>query len=158
MRHGTQRGGRSAAGQTSAGARRQGTAGDGSEAHETRLAAAEGRGTHSQFDTGSNAGVLWGSELLGFTPTQLRAIRVDAAKATYRLSRGQNAATTMLANAQATGGKNIDPAFRHHRQVILAWSTGVLEGTPDLDTMQAALRDSLARHNHLKRLGAAPRT
>ena len=95
--------------------------------------------------TGSNAGVLWGSEVLGFTPTQLQSIRDDAAKATYRLSRGQNATTTMLANAQAAGGKNIDPAFRHHRLVILAWATGVWEGTPDLDTIQAALRGSLAR-------------
>ena len=55
--------------------------------------------------TGSIAGVLWGSEVLGFTPTQLHSIRVDAAKATCRLSRGQNAATTMLANAQAAGEK-----------------------------------------------------
>ena len=101
--------------------------------------------------TGSNAGVLWGSEVLGFTPTQLQSIRVDAAKATYRHSRGQNAATTILANAQATGGKTIDPAFRHHRLVILAWATGVWEGTPDLDTMQAALRGSLARLSRLKR-------
>ena len=61
----------------------------------------------------------------GFTPPQLRAIRVDAAKATYRLSRGQNAATTMMAHAQAAGAKNIDPAFRHHRQVVLVWVTGV---------------------------------
>ena len=37
------------------------------------------------------------------------------------------------------------------RQVILAWATGVWEGTPDLDTMQAALRGSLARLSHLKR-------
>ena len=57
----------------------------------------------------------------------------------------------MLANAQASGGKNIDPAFRHHRLVILAWATGVWEGTPDLDTMQAALRGSLARLSRLKR-------
>ena len=56
-----------------------------------------------------------------------------------------------LPNAQATGGKNIDPAFRHHRLVILAWATGVWEGTPDLDTMQAALRGSLARLGRLKR-------
>ena len=49
-----------------------------------------------------------GSEVLGFTPTQLRAIRVDAAKATCRLSRGQNAATTMIAHAQAAGSKSID--------------------------------------------------
>ena len=56
--------------------------------------------------TGSNVGVLWGSEVLGFTPTQLQSIRVDAAKATYRLSRWQNAATTMLANAQARGQKH----------------------------------------------------
>ena len=101
--------------------------------------------------TGSIAGVLWGSEVLGFTLTQLQSVRVDAAKATYRLSRGQNAATTMLANAKAAGAKNIDPAFRHHRQVILAWATGVWEGTPDLDTMQAALCGSLARLSHLKR-------
>ena len=74
---------------------------------------------------GSNAAVLWGSEVLGFTLTQLRAIRVDAAKATYRLSRGQNAATTMMAHAQAAGAKNTDPAFRRHRQVVLAWATGV---------------------------------
>ena len=49
------------------------------------------------------------------------------------------------------GAKNIDPAFRHHRLVILAWATGDWEGTPDLDTMQAALRGSLARLSHLKR-------
>ena len=100
--------------------------------------------------TGSNAGVLWGSEVLGFPPTQLQAIRVDAAKATFRLSRGQNAATTVMAHAQAAGAKNVDPAFRHHQQVILAWETGVWEGTPDLDTMQAALRSALAWLSHLK--------
>ena len=108
--------------------------------------------------TGSNAGCFGGSEVLGITPTQLQSIRVDAAKATYRLSRGQNVATTMMAHAQAAGDKNIDPAFRHHRLVILAWATGVWEGTPDLDTMQAALRGSLARLSppHSGR-GAAPR-
>ena len=47
-----------------------------------------GRHTRKLALTGSNAGVLWGSEVLGFTPTQLQSIRVDAAKATYRLSRG----------------------------------------------------------------------
>ena len=52
----------------------------------------------------------------------------------------------MLANAQAAWGKIIDPAFRHHRLVILAWATGVWEGTPDLDTMQAALRGYLRAH------------
>ena len=84
--------------------------------------------THSQssLSLALNAGVLWGSEVLGFTPTQLQSIRVDAAKATYRLTQGQNAAITMLANAQAAEAKNIDPAFRHHRQVILAWATGSL--------------------------------
>ena len=84
-------------------------------------------GAHTRNLTlaGSNAGVLWGSEVLGFTPTQLKAIRFNAAKATFRLSRGQNAATIMMAHAQAPGAKNIDPAFRHHRQVVLAWATGV---------------------------------
>ena len=91
--------------------------------------------------TGSNAGVL----------SQLKSIRIDAAKATYRLSRGQNAATTMLALAQAGGAKNVDPAFRHHRQVVSAWATGVWDGTPDLDTMQAALRGAIARLSRLKR-------
>ena len=115
-------------------------------------AAAQGRGTIAiLLSLALNAGVLWVSEVLGFTPTQLQSIRVDAAKATCWLSRGQNAATTMLANAQAAGGKNIDPAFRHHRLVILAWATGVWEGTPDLNTVQAALRGSLARLSHLKR-------
>ena len=110
-------------------------------------------GAHTRNLTicGSNAGVLWGSEALSFTPAQLRAIRSDAAKATFRLSRGQHAAVTMLANAQKTGAKSIDPAFRHHRQVILAWATGVWEGVPDLDTMQAALRGAIARLSGLKR-------
>ena len=55
-------------------------------------------GAHTRNLTliGSNAGVLGGSEVLGFTPTQLKVIRVDAAKAICRLSRGQNAATTMM--------------------------------------------------------------
>ena len=61
--------------------------------------------------TGSNAGVLWGSEVLGFTPTQLRAIRADASEATCRLSRGQNVATTMLAHAQATGQRTSTRRF-----------------------------------------------
>ena len=86
----------------------------------TRQLRKAGAHTRNLTLTGSNAGVLWGSEVLGFTPTQLQAIRVDAANATYRLSCGQNAATTMLANAQAAGGKNVDQAFRHHRQVVLA--------------------------------------
>ena len=49
------------------------------------------------------------------------------------------------------GPKTSTRHFRHHRLVILAWATGVWEGTPDLDTMQAALRGSLARLSHLKR-------
>ena len=108
-------------------------------------------GAHTRNLTlaGSNAGVLWGLEVLGFT---LRAIRVDAAKATCRLSHGQNAATTVMAHAQVSGAKNVDPAFRHHRQVVLAWATGVWEGVPDLDTMQAVLRVSIARLSSLKRL------
>ena len=57
----------------------------------------------------------------------------------------------MMAHAQAAGAKNADPAFRHHRQVVLAWATGVWEGTPDLDTMQAALGGFVARLSHLKR-------
>ena len=152
VRHSPQRWSRSAAGQAAAGARRQGAAGESYEENEARQAASEGRGTHTRnlTLTGSNAGVFWGSEVLGFTPTQLQSIRVDAAKATYRLSRGQNAATTMMAHALAAGAKNIDPAFRHHRQVILAWATGVWEGTPDLDTVQAALCGSSARLSHLK--------
>ena len=127
-RHGTQRGGRSADGQASTGTRRQGACGEGSEAHETvRQLRKAGAHPRNLTLTGSNTGVLWGSEILGFTPTQLQGIRVDAAKATYRLSRGHSAATTMMAHAQAAGAKNVDRAFRH--QVILAWATGVCEGT-----------------------------
>ena len=48
--------------------------------------------------TGSNAGVRWGSEVLGFTPTQLKSIRVDAAKGHLptqpRTERGHNVAGT----------------------------------------------------------------
>ena len=44
-----------------------------------------GRGARkSSGRLGSNAGVLWGSEVLGFILAQLNAIRVDAAKATFR--------------------------------------------------------------------------
>ena len=53
--------------------------------------------------TGSNVRVLWGSEVLDFTHTQFRSLQVDAVKATYQLSRGQNAATTMFDHAQAAG-------------------------------------------------------
>ena len=48
-------------------------------------------------------------------------------------------------NAQATEAKNVDPPFRHHRQVVLAWAMGVWEGVPDLNTLQAALRRAIAR-------------
>ena len=127
---------------------------------EGRLARAAGRsrrvrqllraGAHTRklTLTGSNAGVLWGSEVLGFAPSQLKGTRTDAAKANFRLSRGQNAATTMLAHAQPAGAKNTDPAFRHHRQVVL---TGVWEGAPELGTMQAALRGAVARLSRLRR-------
>ena len=116
-------------GQAAAGARRQGAAGKASEAHEAQLRKA-GAHTRNLTLTGPYAGVLWGSEVLGFTSTQLQAIRVNAAKATCRLSRGQNAATTMMPHAQAAGAKNVDPAFRHHRQVVLAWVAVLWEGPP----------------------------
>ena len=51
LRHSPQRGGRPTAGKAAAGARRQGAAGEGSEANEARQAAAKGRGTHSQSDS-----------------------------------------------------------------------------------------------------------
>ena len=106
--------GRSAAGQAEAGR----SSSRGGWRGQRGARNASGRGTHSQFDSHwLECRVLWGSEVLGFTPTQLQAIRVDAAKATYQLSRGQNAATTMMAHAQSAGAKNVDPAFRHHRQV-----------------------------------------
>ena len=57
----------------------------------------------------------------------------------------------MMAHAQAAEAQKVGPAFRHHRLVILAWATGVWEGTPDLDTMQAAPRGAVARLSHLKR-------
>ena len=47
-------------------------------------------------------------------------------KPLIRSASGQNSATTMLANALAAGAKNVDPAFRHHRQVVLASTTGCL--------------------------------
>ena len=93
----------------------RGALGEGGEKKRARQLRKAGAHTRNLTLTGSNAGVLWGSEVLSFTPTQLKAIRVDAAEATYRQSRGQNAATTMMAHAQAAGAKNIDPAFRHHR-------------------------------------------
>ena len=149
VRHGTQRWGRSAAerracvvkGRLARAARRTRR---GRQLRQT--------GTRSQSD--SHWLARWGAlgfRFLGFTPTQIKVIRVDAAKATYRLSRGQNAATTMMAHAQAAGAKNIDPAFWHHRQVVMAWAMRVWEGAPDLDTLQVALGSALARLNHLKR-------
>ena len=48
VRHGPQRGSRSAAGQAAACARRQGAAGEGCKESEASQAAAQGRGTHSQ--------------------------------------------------------------------------------------------------------------
>ena len=71
--------------------------------------------------TGSNAGVLWGFRGSGLHSNTAPYHQSRRCQSHIRLSRGQNAATTMLANAQASGGKNIDPAFRHHRLVILAW-------------------------------------
>ena len=44
-------------------------------------------------------------------PQHSSSHRVDAAKATYRPSRGQNAATTMMANAQAAGGEDHRSCF-----------------------------------------------
>ena len=79
------------------GARRQGMACEGSEAHETRHAATEDRGV-----TGSDAGVLWGSEVLGFTPTQQTAGQP-------RTERSHNDA-----GPRPAGAKNVDPVFRHH--------------------------------------------
>ena len=71
--------------------------------------------------SGSNAGYLWASEVLGLglAQTQLKTTRADA----FRLNRGQHAAMAMLAPSLATGARNIDPVFRHHRQVVLAWAT-----------------------------------
>ena len=79
--------------------------GRGGERNETGQAAQEGRG-HARNLTfcGSKAGVLWSSEVLGFTPT-------------------------MLAHAQVAVAKH-----------VVGWATGVWDGAPDLDTMQAALR------------------
>ena len=41
-------------------------------------------------------------------------------------------------DAGPTWAKSVDPAFRHHRLVVLAWAMGFWEGVPDLNTMQAA--------------------
>ena len=104
-RFGTQRGGRFAAGQAAAGTRRQGPFWRGlKRTRRVRQLRKAGAHTGKLTLTGSNAGVLWGSEVLGFTPTQLQSIRVDAAKATYRLSRGQN----------ADGSLGRHPRPRHH--------------------------------------------
>ena len=122
---GSQCWGRSAVRQAATSPPSQGAIGEGSQAHDSHQAASKGQSTHSQFD------IRWlecwgalGFRGSGFTHTA-QAIRVDAAKATYRLSRRQNAATEMMAHAQGGGAKNIDPAFRHHRQVVLALATGV---------------------------------
>ena len=150
VRHGTHRWGRSAAWQASTGTRRQGAFGEGSEAHETSQAASEGSGTHSQSDSYwlECWGALWfrASLLHSSKPPEL-----TRPKPLIGSARGQNATPTMMAHAQAAGEKNIDPAFQHHRQVVLAWAAGVWEGTSDLDTMQAALRGTVARLSHLKR-------
>ena len=133
-----QRWGRFAAGQASTRPRRQGVTGKGQR--QERKCARQQHARNLTL-TGSNGGVSLGfGGSWAFTPAQHRTIRVDAAKATFRLSRGQNAATTMMAQAQAAGAKNIDPAFRQHRQVVLAWAAGVCEGAPDLGTMQSATR------------------
>ena len=46
-----------------------------------------------------------------------QSIWVDAAQAGFRLSGGQNATVVMLAHSQAR--RTVDPAFRHHRQVMM---------------------------------------
>ena len=128
--------------------RRQEAPGEGSEAHETRQAASEGRGAHWQFD--SHWFECWGA--LGVRGSGLHSNTAQSHRSRRGQSRrGQNASTTMMAHAQAAWAKNIDVAFRHHRKVVLAWATGVWDGVPDLDTMQAALRGSIARPSCLKR-------
>ena len=67
--------------------------------------------------TGSNAGVPWGCEVLGFTPTQLQAIRVDAASHLSAQPRAERSH-----NDDGARAKNVHPAFRHHGHVVLAWA------------------------------------
>ena len=87
----------------------------------------------------------------------VKGLLVRATKRTKRVRqlRKAGAHTASLALIQVWfGGSQVlgfDPVFRHHRLVILACATGDWEGTPDLDTMQAALRGSLARLSLLKR-------
>ena len=58
----------------------------------------------------------------------------------------------MMAHAQASRAKNIEPAFRHHRQVVLAWATGVWTLTPCRPRYEVPLPGSAASRGR----GAAP--
>ena len=139
-RFGTQRGGRFAAGQAAAGTRRQGPFWRGlKRTRRVRQLRKAGAHTGKLTLTGSNAGVLWGSEVLGFTPTQLQSIRVDAAKATYWLSRGQN----------ADGSLGRHPRPRHH-----AGRAARLTGRAQ--SPQAAVVRSNGRSGHLRAHALSP--
>ena len=142
VRHDTQRWGRSAAGQAAAGSRRQGAAGEGSEAHETRQAAAEGRGTHSQFD--SHWLECWGA--LGFRGSGLHSNTAPS----HQSRRGQS---HLLAQPRTERSHNDDgprpgsqgkehrSSVPTHRQVVLALGDGSMR------------RHARPRHN----AGGAPR-
>ena len=81
--------GRPAAGQATASFRCQGAPGRREERNVPGCSGRQGPHTRNLTLYGSNAGVLWGSEVLGFSPTLLKVVRADAAKTTCRLSRGQ---------------------------------------------------------------------
>ena len=57
-----------------------------------------------------------------------------------RYGQAQAAATTMTAHAQAAGAKNIDPGVSSSPTSCARLAKEVREGTPDIDTKQAALR------------------
>ena len=125
VRYGTQRGGRFAAGQTAAGTRRQGPVGEGNEENEARQAATQGRGTHWQ----AHPHWLQCRGALGFRGFGLHS---DTAPI-HQSRRGQSRIPAQPRAKRSHNDAGKCPgcgAFRHHRLVILAWATGVWEGTP----------------------------
>ena len=156
VRFGTQRGGRFAAGQAAAGARRQGAAGEGCKENEARQAAAQGRCTHQQayphwLECWGCRGVprFWASLQHSSKPSESMRPKPLVGSVVER-KRPQ----PWVAHDQASGAKNIDPATRHHRQVVLAWATGVWEGTPYRPRCEGPLPGSVTSSGR----GAAPPT
>ena len=91
---------------------------------------------------GPTAKALWGSAAVRLPAQKLHKLRLAQMRAIGKLPRGVSVGLRLRA-VQARGF--LDPASRHHRDVILQWATSIWESYPPMPLLQDALDGAKAR-------------